>query len=86
MVVLDFPALKSRALVASKAPKGCYDFDKPENIGNKKKWKKNTAIWRYWKPLEPCLKLKIQLLAKFVHPACDIKFADTHEQLESLLS
>ena len=49
-----------------------------------KKWK-NSSIWRYWKPLEPILKLKIQLLAKFLHPACDMKFADTHEQFESLL-
>ena len=32
MVVLDFSALKPRALVASKAPRGHYDFDKPENI------------------------------------------------------
>ena len=31
-VVLDFSAQKPRALVASKAPRGRYDFDKPENI------------------------------------------------------
>ena len=56
-----------------------------ENIGKpiKKVWK-NSAIWECWKPLAPILKFKIQLLAKFVHPAYDIKFADSCEQLESL--
>ena len=33
-VILDFPALKPTALMASKAYRGRYDFDKPENIGN----------------------------------------------------
>ena len=50
----------------------------------KKKWK-NSTIWSYWKPLVPGLKLKIQLLAEFCPPSVwYIKFADTHEQLESL--
>ena len=29
------------------------------------------------KPLEPGLKLKIQVVAEFCHPSCDIKFAGT---------
>ena len=41
MVVHDFQVPKPRALVAFKAPRGRYDFDKPENIGNQiKKLKK----------------------------------------------
>ena len=35
-------------------------------------------------PLEPGLKLKIQLLAKFCHPSCDMKLADPREKFESL--
>ena len=51
-----------------------------KNISNEiYKKKKNSAIWEGWKPLVPGLELKIQLLAEFVHPACDIKFADTRE-------
>ena len=39
---------------------------------------KNSIISSYQKPLEPGLKLKIQLLAEFCHPSCDIKFAGSH--------
>ena len=49
-----------------------------ENIGNQIK-KKNT-LWECWKPDL----INIQLLASFVHPAFDIRFADTRAPLESL--
>ena len=73
MVVLYFPALKPIALVASKALRGRYDFDKPKNItdlyGNQIKKKiEKSASWRYWKPQELGLKLEIQLLAEFCPP------------------
>ena len=48
-------------------------------IGNQiGKLEENSIIMSYQKPLQPGLKLKIQLLAKFCHPSCDIKFAGTH--------
>ena len=43
--------------MVSEAPRGRYDFDKPENItdlyrqSNQTKWK-NNFIWSYRKPLE----------------------------------
>ena len=45
---------------------------------------KNSVIRSYWKSLEPSLKLKIQLLAEFCHPSCDMKFADPCEKFESM--
>ena len=50
-----------------------YDLDKPENIidlyrqSNLATWK-NSIIRSYQKPLEPGLKLKIQLVAEFCPP------------------
>ena len=45
---------------------------------------KNSVIRITQKPLEPDLKLKIQLLAEFCHPSCDMNFADFREKCESL--
>ena len=87
-VVFHLSALKPRALVASKAPRGCYDFDKPENItdlyrqSNQTTWK-NSVIRSYRKPLEPGWKLKIQLLAEFCPPSVWHKICWYREQLES---
>ena len=81
-VVFHLSALKPEAEMISEASRGCYDFDKPENItdlyrhSNRTNWK-NSVIRSYRKPLESGLKLKIQLLAEFCHPSCDKKFADT---------
>ena len=84
MVVLYFLGLKPRAPVASKAPRGRCDFEKPENNtdlyrqSKKKKKKKtqNSATWSYQKPLEPGFKLKIQLLVEFCSPSgwCKIRW------------
>ena len=54
-------------------------------IGNQigQSWK-NSVIRITRKPLEPDLKLKIQLLAEFCHPSCDMNFADPRKQCESL--
>ena len=71
--------------MVSEAPRGRYDLDKPENITDRYRqsnwttWK-NRVIRISWKPLEPGLKLKIQLLAEFCHPSCDTKFADSCEK------
>ena len=32
-VVFHLSALKPKAEMVSEAPRGCYDFDRPENIG-----------------------------------------------------
>ena len=67
--------------MASEASRGRYDLDKPENItghyrqSNQTTWK-NSVIRITRKPLERGLKLKINLLAKFCHPSCDMNFAD----------
>ena len=72
--------------MVSESSRGHYDFDKPENItdlysqSNRTNWKNRS----YRMPLEPGLKLKIQLLAEFCHPSCDMKFADPREKFESL--
>ena len=64
------------------ASRGRYDFDNAENItdiyrqSNQENCE-NSVIRSYRKPLEPGLKLKMQFLAEFCHPSCDIKFADT---------
>ena len=70
-------------------PEGAMTLTKPENItdlyrqSNRTNWKISvTRITQ--KPSEPGLKLKIQLLDKFCHPRCDIKFADPHLKFESL--
>ena len=82
-------ALKPEAEMASEASRGSYDLDKPENItaryrqSNWTCWK-NSVIRITQKPLEPGLKLKIQLLAEFCHPSCDTNFADPREKCESL--
>ena len=82
-------ALKPEADMASEASRGRYDLDKPENItghyrqSNRTSWK-NSVIRITRKPLEPDLKLKIQLLAEFCHPSCDMNFADSREKCESL--
>ena len=80
--------LKPGALVASNTPSRRYESVLSNHWkyrqSNKKKKRKNSAIWELWKPLAPGLKLKIQLLASFVNPACDIKFPDTREQSEFL--
>ena len=88
---MDFhlSALKPEAEMASEASRGRYDLDKPENItgryrqSNRTSWK-NGVIRITQKPLEPSLKLKIQLLAEFCHPSCDMNFADPREKCESL--
>ena len=70
--------------------RGRYDLNKPENItdryrqSNRTTLKKNSVIRITRKPLEPGLKLKIHLLAKFCHPSCDMKFTDPREKSESL--
>ena len=75
--------------MASEASRGHYDLDKPENItghyrqSNRTSWK-SSVIRITRKPLEPGLKLKIQLLAEFCHPSCDMNFADPREKCESL--
>ena len=46
---------------------------------------KNSVIRITWKPLKSGLKLKIQLLAEFCHPLCDMKFTDANEKSESLV-
>ena len=43
---------------------------------------KNSIIRSYRKPFDS--KLKIQRLAEFCHLSCDMKFADPHENFESL--
>ena len=75
-VALDL-VLKPRALVASKAPRGRYDFGKPKNttdlfyIGNQIKNKCTIApsgvIRNHYSPAY--LKPKIQLLAEFCPPS-----------------
>ena len=88
-VVFHLSALKLEAAMISEASRGCYDFDKPENIkdlyrqSNWTNWK-NSVIRLTRKPLEPGLKLEIQLLAVFFHPSCDINFAGTREKLKCL--
>ena len=82
-VVFHMSALKPGAEMVSEASRGRYDFDKPENITDlyrqsNRSTQKNSVIRSYRKPLEPGLKLKIQLLAEFCHPSCNIKFVDTH--------
>ena len=72
-------SLKPRALVASKAFRGCYDFDKAENITDLyrqpyKKIEKKKASWSYRKPLEPGLRSRSSFLPSFVYPAGDTKF------------
>ena len=82
-------ALKPEAEMASEASRGRYDLDKPENItgrfrqSNRTSWK-NSVIRITRKSLELGLKLKIQLLAEFCHPSCDMNFADPREKCESL--
>ena len=88
-VVFYLSALKPEDEMVSEASWGCYDLDKPENIkahyrqSNRTTWK-NSVIRITQTQLEPGLKLKIQLLAHFCHPSCDMKFADPHENSESL--
>ena len=71
--------------MVSEAPRGAMTFDKTENVtdryrqSNRTTWK-NSVIRITWKPLEPGLKHQIQLLAKFCHPLCDMKFADPREK------
>ena len=69
--------------MVSEASRGRYDFDNLYRQSNQTNWK-NDVIRSYWKPLELDLKLKIQLLAEFCHPSCDMKFADPLEKFESL--
>ena len=82
-------ALKSEAEMASEASRRRYDLDKPENItghylqSNRTTWK-NSVIRITRKPLARGLKLKIQLLAEFCHPSCDMNFADPRQKCESL--
>ena len=88
-VVFHLSAVKPEAEMVSEAPRGRYDFDKPENIttsiGNQiGQIEKKCVISITRKPLEPGLNLKIQLLAEFCHPSCDMKFADPCEKFESL--
>ena len=88
-VVFYLSALKPEVEMAYKASRGRYDLDKPENItghyrqSNRTTWK-NSVIRITRKPLERSLKLKIQLLAEFCHPSCDMNFADPHQKCESL--
>ena len=87
-------ALKRESEMVFDAPRGRFDFDKPENItdmtdlyrqSNRTTWK-NSIIRRVSrKPLDQDnKKLKNQLLAKFCHPSCDMKFFDPSEKVEGL--
>ena len=76
--------------MASKAFKGHYDLEKAENITDLY-GKSNKEIEKKIAPAgvirSHSARLKAQdpsFLPSFVHPACDIKFADTREELESL--
>ena len=88
-VVFYLSELKPEAEMVSEASRGRYDFNKPENItdlyrqSHRTNWK-HSVIRRYQKPLEAGLKLKIQLLAEFCHPPCDMKFVDPRQKFESL--
>ena len=81
-------ALKPKAEMVSEAPRECYDFDKPKNIGPLSAIKsdklKKLSHHDNSETLEPGLKLKIQLLAEFCHSSRDMKFTDPREKFESL--
>ena len=80
---------KHKALVASKASIGHYDFDKPENIialyqqSNRTKWKKKKCHLELSEAIRAGLKAQDPASCRVIYPACDIKFADTREQLKS---
>ena len=56
------------------------------SIGNQigQRAKISLSLLITWKPFEPGVQLKIQFLAEFCHPSCDLKFADPGEKCESL--
>ena len=45
-VVFYLLALKPKAEMVSEASRGCYDFDKPENITDLSYWQSNRTNWK----------------------------------------
>ena len=79
-VVPDFPELKLRAWLPQRVL-WCFFFEpvKPLKILAIKFFKneKYSTLWECRKPLELGIWSRSSFMPSFVHPACDMKFADT---------